>query len=73
MSVVNDAIEQLLCVYLGLLDEKDLSMDIIRDFRDLYRLPLRSYHDKCALLQAAEASGCSPEACPYHSINGLII
>ncbi|KAH7470796.1 hypothetical protein PRIC1_003380 [Phytophthora ramorum] len=56
MSTAEDAVAQLLCVHLGLLDE---SADAVRDFRDLYRLPLRSFADKCALLAAAEASGCS--------------
>ncbi|KAE8981560.1 hypothetical protein PR003_g10492 [Phytophthora rubi] len=54
-----DAVAQLLCVHLGLLDESELAADAVRDFRDLYRLPLRSFADKCALLAAAEASGCA--------------
>ncbi|KAG7399393.1 hypothetical protein PHYBOEH_009058 [Phytophthora boehmeriae] len=59
MSAAEDAVAQLLCVHLGLLDEEELPDDAVRDFRDLYRLPLRSFKDKCALLTAAEASGCS--------------
>ncbi|KAF1777973.1 hypothetical protein PC129_g19361 [Phytophthora cactorum] len=54
-----DAVAQLLCVHLGLLDETELPNDAVRDFRDLYRLPLRSFGDKCALMSAAEATGCS--------------
>ncbi|RLN93857.1 hypothetical protein BBJ28_00002398 [Nothophytophthora sp. Chile5] len=54
-----DAITQLLCVHLGLLDEEDDSAPRVRDFRDLYGLPLRSFADKCALMQAAEATGCA--------------
>ncbi|KAF4045931.1 Pleckstrin homology domain-containing protein [Phytophthora infestans] len=54
-----DAVAQLLCVHLGLLDENELPDDAVRDFRDLYRLPLRSFGDKCALMSAAEATGCS--------------
>lgn len=54
-----DAVAQLLCVHLGLLDDSELHDDAVHDFRDLYRLPLRSFADKCALLSAAEASGCS--------------
>ncbi|KAF4318165.1 hypothetical protein JM18_007293 [Phytophthora kernoviae] len=59
MSAAEDAVAQLLCVHLGLLDVEELPMDAVREFRDLYRLPLRSFSDKCALLAAAEASGCS--------------
>ncbi|ETO84643.1 hypothetical protein F442_01404 [Phytophthora nicotianae P10297] len=54
-----DAVAQLLCVHLGLLDETELPDDAVRDFRDLYRLPLRSFGDKCALMSSAEATGCS--------------
>ncbi|KAI9917965.1 hypothetical protein PsorP6_012324 [Peronosclerospora sorghi] len=59
MSVVDDAITQLFCMHLGLLDETELTSDSVCDFRDLYRLPLRSYADKIALMTAAEATGCS--------------
>lgn len=58
-AAAEDAVAQLLCVHLGLLDEGELAADAGRDFRDLYRLPLRSFADKCALLAAAEASGCA--------------
>ncbi|CAI5719483.1 unnamed protein product [Peronospora destructor] len=60
MSVVNETIAQLLCVYLELDNDKDFSRaNGVYNFRDLYKLPLHSYADKCALLRAAEASGCS--------------
>lgn len=54
-----DAVAQLLSVHLGLLDDTELPEHAVRDFRDLYRLPLRSFDDKCALMSAAEATGCS--------------
>ncbi|CAI5732107.1 unnamed protein product [Hyaloperonospora brassicae] len=60
MSVVDDTVAQLLCVHLGLVDAASLPpATSVRSFRDLYRLPLRSFRDKCALLRAAEATGCS--------------
>ncbi|OWZ22076.1 hypothetical protein PHMEG_0003266 [Phytophthora megakarya] len=57
--MAEDAVGQLLCVHLGLLDDAELGDDAVRDFRDLYRLPLRSFADKCALMRSAEATGCS--------------
>ncbi|CEG40941.1 hypothetical protein F444_01462 [Plasmopara halstedii] len=57
--MAEDAVAQLLRVHLGLVNSTDLPDDAVRDFRDLYRLPLRSFDDKCALMNAAEATGCS--------------
>jgi len=59
MSAAEDAVASLLCVHLGLLDVSELPADAVRDFRDLYGLPLRSFGAKRALLAAAEASGCA--------------
>uniref|UniRef100_A0AAV1UZY3 PH domain-containing protein n=1 Tax=Peronospora matthiolae TaxID=2874970 RepID=A0AAV1UZY3_9STRA len=59
MSVVEETVAQLLSVHLGLVDINSLPDDSVRDFRDLYRLPLHSFQDKCHLLSAAEATGCS--------------
>ncbi|POM72178.1 Hypothetical protein PHPALM_11149 [Phytophthora palmivora] len=57
--MADDAVAQLLCVHLGLVDDAELPSDAVRDFRDLYRLPLRSFSEKCVLMSAAEATGCS--------------
>lgn len=54
-----EVVAQLLCVHLGLLHDNELIEDVVCNFRDLYRLPMRSFGEKCALMTAAEATGCS--------------
>lgn len=67
VAAAEDAVAQLLCVHLGLLDDWDADEGGddhlgggVRDFRDLFQLrELRALPAKRALLRAAEASACT--------------